>query len=111
MPKKLQPSTQREKPQSAGLSEKSLKGGAGLSEKSLKGGAGPSRKNNSYEVTKVLKEQGYTAKEFAEYLGKSPEQMSYWFKQGVDQSLENNIICFLAHKKGVELTISGIKFT
>ncbi len=68
------------------------------------------RKNNSYEVTRVLKEQGLTVREFAEYLGKSPEQMSYWFKQGIDQSLENNIICFLAERKGVKLSINGIGF-
>ena len=68
------------------------------------------RKNNSYEVTRVLKEHGTSLDEFAAYLSKSPQQLSYWFRQGIDQSLENNIVCFLAHKKGVSLNITGVEF-
>lgn len=70
-------------------------------------------KKRTYKISPValaLKDSGASATEFANYLGKSPQVMAYWFKQGVDKSLENNIKCFLAERKGATIKIEGVSF-
>ena len=68
------------------------------------------RTYESNEITQVLKDQGATAQEFGEYLDKSPQVISYMFKQGIDKSLENNLKCFFAERKGITIKIDGIDF-
>ncbi len=68
------------------------------------------RKYVSSDLAVFLKQQGTSSDEFANYLGMTTVGVCLKFKKGVDQSLENNLKCFLMDKRGVSFKIEGLRF-